>query len=296
MRAGSETVIGYQPADVMVHPDHRRRGLYSRTTERMKAHYREREPSLFFNFPNQATLSGSLKHGWQVVEEVPTHYRVQRPAAIVDATSARRTRLARLAQPLADGYHAVKDALAGAPSDVTVERLESVPVETFVDLYERSIPRTLHANRDERFYEWRFENPTWTYDAYVATRDGEAVAGVITGSRVRDGSRITTLTDVVPLGESDGRAAGLHAILARVLADHTDADLVSVSGDVVPETLLERFGFHSDGAFPLARVSSRTTQVAYPIVDDGGHEWTVAGRAIADPANWTVGYAEQDTS
>lgn len=297
LRAAERTVVGYQPADVVVHPDHRRRGLYSRTTERMKERYADREPALFFNFPNEATLSGSLKHGWDVVEEVPTYYRIQRPAAILDANGGGRfTAILGATRSVVQGYLRARETFTRAPADVVVRRYDDVPSETLVGLYERAIPRTLHAHRDETFYEWRFDNPKWRYDAYVASRHGTPIAGVVTGSQLRDGARYTFLTDVVPLADVDGRADGLRAILARIRTERRDADVIAVSGRTIDSDLLKRFGFHSDASPPLSRVANPTTQVTYPIADDGGHPWTVAGLAVADPANWTVTFAEQDTS
>ncbi|GAB3664464.1 GNAT family N-acetyltransferase [Halopiger thermotolerans] len=296
LRAGERTLRALQPADVMVHEDHRRRGLYSRTTERLKERYRDREADLFFNFPNEATLSGSLKHGWRIVEEVPTYYRVQRPDALVDGDGhGRLETLATAARPLASAYFRARGRLADPPSDVVVRRFADVPVERFVDLYERAVPGTLHAHRDETFYEWRFENPKWTYDAYVASRDGEPIAGVVAGTRTRDGTTETCLTDVVPLARTRERRDGLEAILARVVADRRDSALLAASGRAVGPDLLGKFGFRSDQSLPFSKVTQPTTQVTYPLADDGGHEWTVAGRAIADPSNWTVTFAEQDT-
>ncbi|AEH37678.1 GNAT family N-acetyltransferase [Halopiger xanaduensis] len=294
LRAGNRTLRALQPADVMVHEDHRRRGLYSRTTERLKERYRDREADLFFNFPNEATLSGSLKHGWRIVEEVPTYYRVQRPDALVDGDE-RLEALATAAGPVAAAYFRARDRLADPPTDVVVRRFADVPVEQFVDCYEQAVPGTLHAHRDETFYEWRFENPKWTYDAYVASRDGDPIAGVITGTRTQDGTKETCLTDLVPLARTRERRDGLEAILARVLSDRRDSALLAASGRAVDPALLGQFGFRSDQSLPFSNVTQPTTQVTYPLADDGGHEWTVAGRAIADPSNWTVTFAEQDT-
>ena len=154
----------------------------------------------------------------------------------------------------------------------------------------------MHANRDETFYDWRFQNPRWSYDAYVARRYGKPVAGVVAGTRIRGESRVTYLTDVVPLADAPGRTDGLAAILERVVDDHRDGDLLAVSGRVIPPALLGQFGFHSDLSLPLSKLALPTTQVTYPIADDGGHQWTVAGMAIADPSNWTVTFTEQDTS
>ncbi len=295
LRAGNRRLTAYQPADVMVHPDHRRQGLYSRTTERLKTHYADREPALFFNFPNEATLSGSLKHGWEVVEQVPTWYRIQRPDALLDADDRFRA-VARGLEPLAASYLRVRDRTVSRPSGVSVQRYEDVPVDTFVSLADRAVPPTFHASRDETFYNWRFDNPRWEYRAYVASRHGSEVAGIITGTQRRGESTITTLTDVVPLSAAPDRIPGLTALLEEILTDRSEDDLLAVSGRVLPSELLGQFGFHDDCSFPLSRFSLPTTQVAYPIANEAGHEWTVADRAITDPTNWTVTFAEQDTS
>ncbi|WP_054862064.1 GNAT family N-acetyltransferase [Natronolimnobius baerhuensis] len=294
LRIGEETYQGLQPADVMVHEDHRRRGLYSRTTERLKERYRDREAALFFNFPNEATLSGSLKHGWQIVEEVPTYYRVQRPDALAGDNERLET-LAKFARPFAGAYLRTRDVTVRSPRDVTVRRFADVPVEQFVELAEQARPGTIHANRDETFYEWRFNNPLWSYDAYVATRGGEPLAGIITGTRTDDGTKETCLSDVAPLGTTPDRRDGLVAILERILADRRDVAMVAASGRAIPSDLLAQFGFRSDQSLPFSKLTQPTTQVTYPLAGDGGHEWTVAGRAITDPLNWTVTFAEQDT-
>lgn len=296
LRVESETFRGYQPADVMVHPDHRRRGLYSRTTERMKEHYRTRDPELFFNFPNPATLSGSLKHGWEIVERVPTYYRIQRPESMLEMTESERVAtLTSVATPVIERYLDAQTPRESGVRGVSVERYDEVPAEVFAEIYRRAIPGTIHANRNETFYEWRFENPTRSYEAYVARKRGEAIAGIVTGTAIEGGSRITNLTDVVPLATTADRRDGIRALLSRIIEERRDDAILAVSGDGIPESILSEFGFHSDLAVPLSHVSQPTTQVTYPISSEGGHEWTVGGRAIADAANWTITFAEQDT-
>ncbi|MDJ1434507.1 GNAT family N-acetyltransferase [Halostagnicola sp. A-GB9-2] len=296
LRVEDRTFRGYQPADVMVHPDHRRRGLYSRTTERMKEHYRERDPELFFNFPNPATLSGSLKHGWEIVEEVPTYYRIQQPDSMLETDESERlSSLTSAATPVLKRYLRARESRERGVEGVSVERFEEVPAGTFAELYRQAVPGTLHANRTETFYDWRFDNPKLSYDAYVARRDGTPIAGIITGTTSEGGSQITNLTDVVPLATTRDRRDGLQTLLARIIEDRRDDSLLAFSGDGIPDSMLSNFGFHSDLSAPLSRVSQPTTQVTYPISSEGGHDWTIAGRAIADAANWTITFAEQDT-
>jgi len=293
LRAGESTVLALQPADVMVHPDHRRNGLYSRTTELLKSVYADREPALFFNFPNEATLSGSLKHGWAVVSEVTTYYRVHRPAAMVDFEDGPARTLARSLTPIARGYLGVRDAVGSVPTSLAVERHDGVPVDALVAAYRRDRPEGLHALRDSRYYSWRFENPRWDYETYTAGHDRTAVGGMVVGTRQEDGRQIAAITDVVPLAGGENRHDLFAALLRRIVDDHADAGTIAIGGGVVPRDLLSAFGFLGDDAFPLARFASPTTQVAYSLTDDPGQ--VAAGFDLTDPDSWSLSLSEQDT-
>ncbi|WP_242695537.1 GNAT family N-acetyltransferase [Halomontanus rarus] len=81
MRVDGETRTAFQPCDTMVHPDHRRRGLFSRMNEYALERYGDGSPSFFFNFPNENSKPGNLKHGWRKIGIVPMYYRPQNPVA-----------------------------------------------------------------------------------------------------------------------------------------------------------------------------------------------------------------------
>lgn len=292
LRAGNETIDALQPADTMVHPDHRRRGLFSRMTEFMKAHYAPRSPELFFNFPNEKTLAGGRKHGWQEVGRLPTYYRIQRVSAMAgDQLSGPVERGFDLFDPFLDAYLTARTELVSLRPDVRVIERDGVPADILADLYRRSVPDAIHAERSEQFYQWRFENPKWTYRTYLAGRSGPDV-GVVTGSGVRDGTEMVNIVDVVPLVGTDRREA-LKAALTEVCLRNDDADVIAFSGQVIPEDLLSSLGFLADTEFPLSSVSSPNAFVSYPLTDDGS--WTVAGRDVRNLDNWLVTFAEQDT-
>lgn len=283
---GDHRGIAVQPCDVMVHADHRRRGLYSRMTEHMKAVYRDGEPALFFNFPNPETLAGSKKHGWRVVGEVPTHYRIQDPGDYLPGDGS---------GPLGTGVRATwrallgaLDSVAGKGPPVTVNRHESVPVETLAALYRWSRPEGYHVPREERFYRWRFGNPRRRYEAYTVGPDDAPTLGCVLG-RSTDGDRsVAALVDVVPASAGDAPTGAYRALLARIRRDHGDADVVAVAGGAIPPSVRRRFGFLSDRSLPLSRVARPTVMVAYPLSD-------AVGEDVFDRANWRVGLADMDT-
>ena len=292
MRAGDETYLAFQTADTMVHPDHRRQGLFTRSTEVAFDHYGEREPAFTFNVPNDLSRPGFLDVGCEVVGALSTHYRVQEPAAFLgDGLGGGLGRVSKL---LARGYAGLRDRTADVPPEVSVVRHVDVPAETLAALYRRRPPDTIHALRDETFFDYRFSNPAWEYTAYTARLGGRPVAGIVTGTRTVDGRTVTNLVDVVPLVGDEERDRGLPALLARVLEDHAASDVVAFRGNAIPGALLRSFGFHDDRSLPMSAVASPTLLIACPLPVDG--DWRIGGRDLRDPETWGPTFAEQNTS
>lgn len=292
MSVGGERRLALQPADTMVHPDHRRRGLFTRMTETAIEEYGDEEPSFFFNFPNENSSSGYLNLGWRTVTEQSTYYRIQNPSEL--ARHRDSDALASVGgvvlDPLLSKYNRLSNARAPSEGDVTVRRYDSVPAATMASIADRAPTRGIHAFRDERFYDWRFGNPNWEYVAYVAEVAGEPVAGMVAGTSVGSGPTTTKVTDVVPV-RRDAANDELEALLHRVVREHADSDLLAATA-ALPESSLRRAGFRGDDRPPISYVANRTTHVVRPF--DG--EWVQNGVDIADGDNWRFTFSEQDTS
>jgi hypothetical protein len=283
---GGEAVTALQPCDAMVHPDHRRNGLFTRMTERAIERY-DGEYPFMFNFPNEASLPGNLELGWRVVSERETYYRIESPGAVAAAESDRPAVAVagRLASPLAGLYYrTVGDGPAPDPA-VDVRRVGGVASAELTELYREAVPDGLHAVRDERFYEWRFDTPDWTYTTYVAGGDAGPEAALLAGRSTGPGPTKVMLTDVMPL--EGAPEAAFVALLDRVVDDQSGADLFCAPSQGLPERVLKAFGFRSDAAYPLSAVTDTATHVARSLGDDGGPELT-------DPDNWLLTFAELD--
>lgn len=291
MTVGGERHLALQPGDTMVHPDHRRRGLFTRMTEAAIEKYGDAEPSFFFNFPNQQSGPGYLKLGWKKVAEQPTYYRVQDPGAFVDGESTTWTSIASLvSKPLVDGYNRLSRARSTPVDGLTVRKYESIPSTVMADLAKDRPRGTIHVARDEQFYDWRFDNPAWDYVAYVAEDAAEPVAGIVVGTSVTSGQTTTKVTDVVPL--PDGTASdGLKALFHRLLLEYADTDVL-VAPNVIPRSLVRRAGFHRDDRPPFSYVADQTTHVVRSLTG----EWEVNGVDLTTEANWRLTFSERDTS
>jgi GNAT superfamily N-acetyltransferase len=294
LAAGDESVLAYQPCDTMVAADHRRRGLFTEMTEAAIEAYRDGDPALCFNFPNDRTLPGNLDLGWRAVATQPIYYRIQRPAAITGSRADGQITgpLSRAVASAAGAYYRVRDAVAGPDgSPPAVERRPGVPTDVLSDLYRDAVPDSVHTHRDERFLDWRFENPRWDYETFLAHEGGSVVGAVVVGSRNRYGFERANIADVVPLSEP--RPGVVRALLAAVVDRHRDAALCTAMPGPIPTTALSAFGFRPDTAVPLSLTTETTTLVVRPLSDEGR---TVGGRSVEEPTNWSLTFAAQDTS
>jgi GNAT superfamily N-acetyltransferase len=292
MAAGGERFLALQPGDTMVHPDHRRQGLFTRMTEHTIERYDDHEAALFFNFPNEQSGAGYRKLGWRDVGPVATYYRVQSPSAWLDGFSRAGDLAGRAADAVADGYYRLREMTASSSDGIAVEGHRTPPADLLETLYRSAIPGGFHAVRSRRYVRWRFRNPRWTYRTYVA-RDASdrALAAVVTGSKSSDGRSVTRVTDVIPPGADE---TALAALLAALLDDHAADDTVAAP-PCLADSLASQFGFRSDEQPPLSLASSTTTLVARPAAIDPS-DWTLAGRSLIDMEEWTLTFGEQDTS
>lgn len=284
---GQERVLALQPCDTMVHPAHRRRGLFTRMTERMIDRYRDHEAKLFFNFPNAKSRPGNLKLGWRTVGQVSTYYRLQRPGTWLDWNGRLGRAVETIANAAADGGRRVIDATAPSGDGITITRRDDVPAALLASLYESEPPAGIHAVRDAEYVRWRYGNPRWSYRTYIARANDERRAAAIVGHR---GDGIVRITDLTPPRPTD---SALAALCSAVVADHHDADAI-LAPSTFAASVRRRFGFLDDARLPLSAMSTARTLVARPVAP-GTTGWTVAGTALTERNNWTLTFTEQDT-
>ncbi|WP_254762041.1 GNAT family N-acetyltransferase [Natrinema marinum] len=269
MRLSGVVRTAFQPCDTMIHADHRGQGLFGRMNEHAIERYRTGQPSFFFNFPNEHSKPGNLAHGWKEIGTVPAYYRPQNPVSVLedrtdagpsspatDPRAADGRRIAALADALegaiATSHRAGDRLLVGADGDLEIERHETPPPEILETVYRRSIPDAIHTNRTAAFYRWRFANPARTYAAYVARRDDEPVAALVTSST----DAYTRVVETLPRTLEAG--AAIERLLAAALDDHADRGYVEAFGETLPAPL--RFRFYPDTRLPLSALLQPTAR------------------------------------
>lgn len=293
MAIGRSAYLALQPADTMVHPEHRGQGLFTTMTQRAIDHYTEREPTFFFNFPNDQSLPGYRKLGWEVVGQISQFYRIEDSERVANnRNGAEHYRVAGiLGGPLVAAYNAICEATAGIPCDVDVRRCSSVPAGELASLYGRSSTASIHAVRDESFLSWRYDNPQWEYSTYLSG-DRDASVGVVVGDAtgLSTDISVTHIVDVLPTS-GDRPDEPLVAILERILADRPDSDVFVAPASIYPPQVLRSLGFYSDEWPPLCYVTRGRTHAVRSLDD-----WHINGKDLRQPDNWSMSFAELDTS
>lgn len=295
VRANGQRTLAIQPAATMVHPDHRRQGIFTRLMDRTFEEYAD-EADLIFNFPTPAAKEANLKMGWRAVGRLSTWVRLQQPSQLDPPIPRPGTRmLDAVAGAYSDVTAALGDALTPAARDVEVVRHDGVRPSLLSSLYEQAVPERLHVHRDARFYRWRYANPEWDCTTYVARSGGDAVAAILTATSTTGVPR-TAIVDSVPLPPADRDAPALAALLSAVVRDARSSAYIRAAASVAPGTLPARFGFVPDDVPPVSRVVTPTEMVCRPIEDDAADAWRFGGYAVDDLDSWVVARGDMDSA
>lgn len=252
LRASDDTFDAGYLQNVMIHREHRGKGLFSRLNRHAVEHLDGRA-SLLFCLSNANSQPIYAHWGWYGVTTAQTYYRVQniaRPLSVF--RDDRPARVAgRTGTVLARGYLTVCDRLARHDSALRFERESGVPAARMASLYRRHVPDALHIRADEIFSRWRYGSPEWRAETHLATRADEPIAAVVTRTRQAFGTRITHVADIAPLtGIEDGMLA---ALLARTLDRHAESDVVVATDTTIPRRVLLKHGFVPDDVPVMSR-------------------------------------------
>jgi GNAT superfamily N-acetyltransferase len=210
-RAGgrAEPIRAVQSVDAATHPDYQRQGIFTRLTEQAVDNLRS-TTDLIYNTPNEKSLPGNLKLGWQVVGRLSV--RVQCPRPLRAIASARTTRIDRGGEKIT-ASSAPLAAAAFANSGAVSDLLSTAG----------SAEKRISTDRDLQYLRWRYGSSA-PFKYHVVTEGGSSgeLAGMaIFRLRRRGRLREAAVTEVIVRPSSDGVGRHLlHEVIRRTPADH----------------------------------------------------------------------------
>jgi GNAT superfamily N-acetyltransferase len=223
--AGSRRFRAVRAVDTATHPDHQGRGIFSKLTlealERLRG-----EADFVFNTPNEKSLPGYLKMGWQVVGRVPIRVQVRRPIRFAARARSWRTTAA---------VEELPPTRAPAAAEVLDDRIDAL-------LAEPEPPTGIATPRDARYLRWRFGRaPLLDYRAVTVGERGRVEGLAVFRARARGSLAEATVAEAI-VRRGDRRTAGrLLRSLGR--AAHLDHVACSFPPDSSPEHAARRAAF-----------------------------------------------------
>ncbi|HZJ25703.1 MAG TPA: GNAT family N-acetyltransferase [Acidimicrobiia bacterium] len=211
---GARRLRAVRAVDTATHPDYQGQGIFTRLTLHAIEELRDEGLDFVFNTPNDQSLPGYLKMGWQTVGRLPTAVRPTSVAAISRIIAA-RVPAERWSLP----------ATVGVPARRVLD--QPAALDTLVNT--QPVPEAVTTRRDARYLQWRYGTPLLGYRA-VTTAEGPSAGVAFVRMRARGPARELVVADVlVP-----GARRALDARLMRELARGTEADyLIRLGGGLV---------------------------------------------------------------
>jgi hypothetical protein len=223
-------VEAVRPVDTVTHPDERGRGVFSHLT-RTALDALQGEVDLVFNTPNQNSLPGYLKMGWQVVGQVPVWITVRRPVRFARAKLRRSSPAGRPTPPPIAAPSAAEALVDEGAIESLLEGAEdpswgwSTPrsVEFLRWRYGRAPLLGYHAVREDRdgapvglaFFRLRAEGSLWGLSlADVIVRPGDVATARRLIAAARRSADVAYLAATFPRGTAPFRARGRTSLRA----------------------------------------------------------------------------------
>lgn len=215
LRGSRRTVNAVRAVDTATHPEFQGSGVFSRLT-RYALQHMQGNVDMVFNTPNEDSLHGYLKLGWQVVGKVPISVRIKRPLRFVGGLIQRPGGSDRDSPPVNEETAA--EVLRGEDVRDLLEQVgaSDVPLST---------------PRDLTYMRWRYADaPGLDYRA-IREQGRRGLRGLAV-FRVRRRGRLseTTLSEVVT--RPDDRQAArrlLRRVRGAAAVDHVTAHFAAGS-------------------------------------------------------------------
>jgi GNAT superfamily N-acetyltransferase len=183
--ADGQSIKAVTAVDTATHPQFQGRGIFSTLTKTALGSLPS-DIDLVFNTPNEKSLPGYLKMGWQIVGRVPVNIRVHRPLRFAKGLrSIRRPgAVPRREAPSVNGPRA---------GDVLADH----DVMSFVKQSSASEPR-IATRREGSYLPWRYAQvPTLDYRAFRISRRGRTTGLVIFRVRPRAALWESTISELI---------------------------------------------------------------------------------------------------
>jgi len=292
MWLGNQKVMTAQGCDDMVHPDHRRKGIYHRMGELATRHLKENGFALSYGIQGRMAMTDNLKQGYRVVAQIEDVFRAAKPARLLSYKLNNRV----LAGGLGLAYDRLVNARVGGdpePSDEFKVKVSDRFIGELADVDSLRDRYAIELVRAEGYLRWRFDqHPDHRYRYVVATRGDRLWAYAVVSVQKEVNGLVYGI--VVDYSVRDRDVACFRALMSRCLEElgESECDIALVWAFTQPlfrSELLKHFGLKSSLRLPYSRFFGYDC-FGVMVVDE-----RLAGRAdMYDKATWRITHVFHD--
>ncbi|MEW5807021.1 MAG: GNAT family N-acetyltransferase [Acidobacteriota bacterium] len=181
MKMGNTERLACMLADVMTHPKHRRKGVFSALVEESKQKALEKGVPLIYTFPNEQSFPMFIRHlKWHHIFSLPLHIKITNMLRIVQEWKGPKSKSFAL-HALAPIQKLMFRQLTVQSKQYEIQEISQINEEDVSSLLEDSLSEFPFAViRDRSYLEWRYiKHPRHTYRIFQACKDQKLVGLLI---------------------------------------------------------------------------------------------------------------------
>jgi len=297
LRAGEETFKAMSIGDLMVHPDHRRRGLNRMMIEFLLSEFHNTPYQLYYNFPRKESRMGNLQGGWIDVCPVVDSILILNPHKLVDSIDYNQ--VYRMTLPyLYNIYSLTRKFQRGRKPKVEVSLRPSSPAD-LQEIYSKWVKDTdkIHTLRDLKYLEWRFEKMPLANSKYYKITVDDEVKGYLVVTHKNDATDSIYLADYIILGND--RTVFKEAVKDLIDKYQEKASIITWAFTSSSFRMaLQEIGFLESTSYPLNRLINQRFFVTRPSTLEVSEEsaWEMLGRNLMELNSWYLTPSDSDIS
>jgi GNAT superfamily N-acetyltransferase len=292
MWLGDEKVRVAQGTDVMVHPEHRRKGILKRMSQFGIEYLKENGYAVYYGCTNPKLLTEFLKQGYRIVAPMETIFHVLNPQKLIAHKLGNRVIGGGLGflYDMFLNISRTETLLPSTPFHVAVFSQFNDELKEIDTLRDESL---IELVRSESYLRWRFDRrPRHNYKYIVAKRDNR-LSGYTVVSAEKQGNGLV-YGYIVDHLTKDRDTACFRALIGGSLnyLEQSGCDVVFIRALGEPalrKQLLNNLGFKSSLLFPYNRLF-RYSYLHVVRID----EQVAPEVNIYDKENWQVNYTYSD--
>ena len=297
LRAGEDIFEALLTTALMVHPDHRRRGINTMMHEFLFSSFNKSSYKFYYNFSRSIAHIGQLKMGARDICPVTDLVLILNPNNLVE--SMFDNDFYRFVLPRLYSIYNLKNKFRFSRSPKLDISLTLGKIEDLEKIYEKWSQQTdkIHTVRDLKYLKWRFNDMPMAQPKYfIVNLDGEP-KGYFIITKLFDKTDSVVILDYLI---QDNNPILFKEAILKIIEEYKDKDTVFTWAFTSPEfrSALKEIGFLESTRFPFNRWVRKRFFLTRPtnIEIDDIKLWEINGKSITNLDSWYITPSNCDIS